>query len=112
MKTRNNMNAAKGRGIKPENPGKTLKRLFSYIVRDYKYHLMVVCVAILFSSLAGVAGNLFLKRLIDDYILPMVGNKGAGFGALFRAICVMAVIYYSGVISTYLYNRIMIGVKQ
>jgi ATP-binding cassette subfamily B protein len=99
-------------GPMPENPGKTLKRLLGYMFRNYKLHLCIVVVAIVLSSLANVAGNLFLKSLIDDYITPMLGSKGANFAPLLKAIGVMALIYYAGVISTYLYNRLMIEVTQ
>jgi ATP-binding cassette subfamily B protein len=99
-------------GPMPENPGKTLKRLLGYMFRNYKLHLCIVVVAIVLSSLANVAGNLFLKSLIDDYITPMLGSKGASFAPLLKAIGVMALIYYAGVISTYLYNRLMIEVTQ
>ena len=57
-----------GRGSR--NPGKTLKRLLAYIWKDYKLHCLVVAVSIAVSSLTGVIGNLFLRSLIDDYILP------------------------------------------
>ncbi|MDO4554789.1 MAG: ABC transporter ATP-binding protein, partial [Lachnospiraceae bacterium] len=100
------------RGPMPKNPGKILKRLMGYMFKDYKIHMLIVVIAILFSSLASVAGNLFLKNLIDDYITPMLGDGGAGFGALLKALGIMAVIYYTGVLSTYLYNRLMIEVSQ
>lgn len=100
------------KGPMPKNPGKTLKRLLGYMFRNYKLHLVVVVIAIFFSSIANVAGNLFLKSLIDDYIMPLLGDNAAGFAPLLKALGIMALIYYSGVISTYLYNRIMIEVTQ
>ena len=52
------------------NPGRTLKRLLAYIWKDYKIHCVAVAVSIAVSALTGVIGNLFLRSLIDDYILP------------------------------------------
>lgn len=100
------------KGPKPKNPGKTLKRLFGYVFREYKLHMAIVLVAIFCSSLANVAGNLFLKSLIDDYITPLLGTNGANFAPLLKAIGIMALIYYTGALSTYLYNRLMIEVTQ
>ena len=100
------------RGPKPKNPGKTLKRLFGYVFREYKLHMAIVLIAIFCSSLANVAGNLFLKSLIDDYITPLLGTNGANFAPLLKAIGIMALIYYTGALSTYLYNRLMIEVTQ
>ena len=100
------------KGPKPKNPGKTLKRLFGYVFREYKLHMAIVLIAIFCSSLANVAGNLFLKSLIDDYITPLLGTNGANFAPLLKAIGIMALIYYTGALSTYLYNRLMIEVTQ
>ena len=48
---------------KAAGQGQTLKRLFSYITRKYKGYFALVLVCILLSSLAGVAGSLFLQVL-------------------------------------------------
>ncbi|PXV89043.1 ATP-binding cassette subfamily B protein [Lachnotalea glycerini] len=97
---------------KSKNAGKTLKRLIVYILKQYKLQFMLVAACIIISSLAGVVGTLFLKNLIDDYILPLLGQSDPNFIPLLRAIMMMAVIYYIGVICTYLYSRIMIQISQ
>ena len=84
------------------NPGKTLKRLLGYIWKYYKMEFMIVLIAIVISSLAGVAGNLFIKNLIDDYITPFLTSADPTFAPLLRALLVMAVIYYAGTAATYL----------
>ena len=91
----------------------TFKRLFSYVFAPYKGRFAVVTIAILLSSVAGVAGSLFLKILIDDHITPMVAQgPGASFAPLIQAIGVMAAIYLAGVIATFLYNYLMIEIAQ
>lgn len=104
-------NSMKGRP-KSKNPGKTLKRLLAYIWKDYKLHCIVVTVSILISSLTGVIGNLFLRNLIDDYILPFLGQSDPSFAPLLKALLIMACIYYIGTASTFLYARIMISITQ
>ena len=94
------------------NPGKTLKRLLGYIWKYYKMEFVIVLIAIVISSLAGVAGNLFIKNLIDDYITPFLTAADPTFAPLLRALLVMAVIYYAGTAATYLYARLMINVTQ
>lgn len=101
-----------GRGKGSENPMKTLKRLLSYVVNHYKFLGLIVLIAIVISSLANVIGTLFLKQLIDDYITPLLNKSNADFAPLLKAIVIMAVIYYVGVISTYIFNRIMILISQ
>ncbi len=91
----------------------TLKRLFTYIFVPYKLRFLVVLCCILVSALASVAGSLFLRLLIDSYIVPMAKNpETASFTPLIRALLVMATIYAAGVIATFMYNRLMITIAQ
>ena len=99
-----------GRGSK--NPRKALGRLLAYIWKDYKIHCIIVAVSIAVSSLTGVLGNLFLQSLIDDYILPFLGQSNPSFAPLLRALTVMACIYYAGTAATFLYARLMIVITQ
>ena len=99
-------------GPKSKNPGKTLRRLLSYIWKDYKVHCVAVAISIVISSLAGVAGNLFLKSLIDEYIAPFLLETNPDFTPLLRALAAMAGIYYIGTFATFLYARIMLSVTQ
>lgn len=90
-----------------------LRRLCKYVIQHYKLSSFLVLVFIVFSSLAGVASSLFLKSLIDDYITPMVMSSDApSFTPLFQVLCMMAGIYLCGVLSTYLYSKILINVAQ
>ena len=54
----------------------TLKRLMSYISKDYKIPFIIVLVLIVIGSIAGTIGSVFLKVLIDKYINPML-KEGA-----------------------------------
>lgn len=101
-----------GSGRKAKDGKKTMKRLLSAIFRDYKLHFFVVLIFIIISSLAGVAGSMFIETLIDDYISPMVKTASRDFTPLLRAIGSMALIYAAGVISIFLYNRIMVVIAQ
>lgn len=101
----------KGRGI--ENPMKVLKRLLSYVLKEYKFLFVIVVICIFISSLSNVAGTLFLRNLIDDYITPLLNKTGvADFGPLLKAILTIASIYLVGVLTNYVFNRIMIVISQ
>ena len=102
-----NMN---GRGSK--NPGKTLMRLLFYVWNYYKVECVFVAIGIAVSSLAAVAGNLFIKNLIDDYIMPFLSENNPSFAPLVRALLIMAGIYYIGTFATFLYARLMVNVTQ
>ena len=100
------------RGVKIENPGKIFKRLMKYVAKNYGAHLAVVAVLILISVLANVQGTMFIQRLIDDYIAPMLVSDTPDFGPLAGAILRVAGFYAVGVAAAYAYNRIMINVTQ
>ena len=95
-----------------KNKKKTVKRLLGYITRGYKKQLVLVIICIILSSIAGVAGSLFLETLIDDYITPLLAVENPIFTGLLKAIGIMILIYLVGIVSTYLYNRAMVMVSQ
>ena len=95
-----------------ENPGKVFKRLMAYIFKNYGIHFIFVLVCIVLSVVASIQGTLFMQRLIDDYIMPMIGQKTPDFSNLFREIVRVAGFYLVGVAATYAYNRIMVTITQ
>ena len=99
-------------GPKSKDPKKTLKRLLAFIMKRYKYRYMIVMVCIAISSIVYVIGTLFMKALIDDYILPMVDGSVQSFQPLIRALLFMASIYGIGIVSNFVYNMIMMFVSQ
>lgn len=95
-----------------EHPWKVLARLFSTVLHRYKVHCLFVLLFILGSTAANVAGNLFLKTLIDDYIVPYLGQQTPNFTPLLLTLCKMGVLFLAGALCTLLYNRIMVYVSQ
>lgn len=100
------------KGKKIENPGKVFKRLMGYVAKSYAPHLIIVAVLILVSVLANVQGTMFIQRLIDDYITPMLTSDVQDFQPLAMAILRVAGFYAIGVAAAYTYNRLMINVTQ
>lgn len=97
---------------KVKNPGKLLLRLMKYLMKSYGIHLVVVAVCIFASVLANVQGTMFMKNLIDDYIVPMLGKKSPDFTPLLHAILKVGLFYVIGILSTFAYSRIMVYVTQ
>ena len=97
---------------KPQIDHKTTKRLFAYIISDYKLKFFAVFLCIIVSSVAFVSGAAFLKTVIDDYIEPMLLSGSRDFSGLLKACGFMCIIYAAGVITTFLYNRIMASISQ
>ena len=95
---------------KPKDTKKTLLRILRYF-NDYRWQLLLVCLLVILSSAAGVVGTYFLKPIIDDFIVPLIGAENPDFSGLLTSIAVLAVIYTVGALSSYLYSRIMITVS-
>ena len=91
---------------------KVLKRLLGYVTKHYKLQLAVVLVSIVISAFVGVIGTQFIKYLIDDFIVPLLGQQNPDFGPLKNIILIMAGIYLAGIVCNYLYNRLMINISQ
>ncbi|OFQ99410.1 ABC transporter ATP-binding protein [Alloscardovia sp. HMSC034E08] len=90
----------------------TLKRLIKELVRGNELRLAVVFICIVIVAVANASMALFVKTLIDNYIVPLVGQTNPDFGPLAQILGVMATIYALGVLSNLLYARILVRVEQ
>ena len=91
---------------------KNLSRLFRIVFKMYPFHLIAVVILVVLSSIANIQGTMFMQPLINDYILPMVRNHSTDFDPLLEAILKVARFYVIGIISTYIYNLLMVFVAQ
>ena len=106
----NKMKMAQGIKKQPIKKG-TITRLFKYIFK-YKITIFIVISCIIINSVAEVYGQLFLKTLIDKYIVPLVNSSHPNFTPLINALLMMAGIYLMAIITMYIYNRLMVNITQ
>ena len=97
---------------KVENPGKLLKRIMDEVFRHYLPHCILVLVCIVVSALANVQASLFLKTLMDDYIVPMTQQQDPDFAPLAAALLRVGIIYVIGILAAWGNARIMVNVTQ
>ncbi len=90
---------------------KTVGRLMGYL-GHYKVRIILVIVCIILSSIASVVPSLFLQRLIDDYITPLLLDANPVYTGLIKALVGVGCIYAVGVISNLVYNRTMARVSH
>ena len=95
----------------PAHAKGSLKRVFRLVWKTYKWQCVAVFVLIIFSALAGVYGSTFQRTLIDDYILPLMKQPHPDFTPLAVAILQLAGIYLAGIVSTYVWNRLMVTIS-
>ena len=98
--------------LEGKNTLKILKRLIGVILKNYTPHCIIVLICIFGSAFVNVKGTLFMQTLIDDYIVPMIGQSNPDFGPLAKAIFKLALFFISGALMTFAYNRIMVNVSQ
>ncbi|WP_455539291.1 ABC transporter ATP-binding protein [Terrisporobacter sp.] len=103
----------KSQNKKPNQPSsKVMKRLMGIILKNYTPHCIMVLLFIFGSAFANVKGTLFMQKLIDDYIIPMMHQSSPNFGPLIKALINLAMFYVAGALMVYAYNRIMVNVSQ
>lgn len=102
------------RGPKPQikNPGKLIRRLLQFIMSRYGAQYVIVIICIFISVLCNTRGTMFMKSLIDDYIVPMVNSGNRDFSGLAKAIFEVGGFYAMGIVATYAYNKILIYISQ
>ena len=93
-----------------KKPTNGLSRIISLAIKNYKLSCLFILIFILVSCFANVYGSTFLKDLIDVYIVPMLSQEVPNFGPLIQALLTLALIYLTGILCTYLYNRILLNV--
>lgn len=91
----------------------TFLRLLSYLFRYYKIRLLLVMICIVISSCASAIATIFLQKLIDECITPGVSQgMEAVIGKLTSILTTMAIVYILGVISSFIYTRMMAIITQ
>lgn len=103
------------RSIKNMDIG-SLKRVLAYVMKSYGAAFAIVVVCIFITAGTTLYGTLFMKQLVDGYIIPLTEQKAAGlepdFVPLAHAIIKLACIYAVGIVTAYTYNRIMVNITQ
>lgn len=102
----------KQRGKTSTSPWKLLKRLMGILMKHYGVQIIFVAICIVITVLANVQGTMFIQRLIDDYIVPMLKAETPDFQPLLHAMLRVALFYAIGIAAAYTYNRIMVNVTQ
>ncbi|MBO5343709.1 MAG: ABC transporter ATP-binding protein [Ruminococcus sp.] len=94
---------------KPKNVKAIIKRIFSYMY-GFRIHFVLVVTGVIFSALAGIAGNALLTPLINNIEDAIATGKWdkSGFIAI---LAVMAAVYAAGALFALLYQRMMMKIS-
>ncbi|MBR3325445.1 MAG: ABC transporter ATP-binding protein [Clostridia bacterium] len=97
---------------RPQVSGKTVKRLFKIIFKNYKKLIPIVIICIVISSIVSVSAPLFTEILIDDYIVPLMTIDNPTFDGLNTLILIMAGTFLLGVLTSFIYSRLMVNISE
>lgn len=86
---------------------KVLGRLLKLVLTTSPWMLVVSIITIILTAASAVIGSLFIERLIDTYVTPLLHEKVPNYGPLLNAILVMFGIYAIGFLSNYLFSMLM-----
>ena len=86
---------------------KILGRLLKLVLTTSPWMLVVSIITIILAAASAVIGSLFIERLIDTYVTPLLHEKVPNYGPLLNAILVMFGIYAIGFLSNYLFSMLM-----
>lgn len=95
----------------PENKA-AAKKLFSFIFKRHKFKLLGVAIMVIISSLATISVSLFMRFLIDDYIMPLVNSSNPDFSNLLSMLIKMGIFLGIGVICSFTYSRLMVAISE
>ena len=96
---------------KARDSKKTLLRMLSYL-KGYIGILLIVMLCIVLGAVAQTASSTALGNLVDDFILPMVGEGSTDFGPLWNFLVKLACIFIIGMLASFFQSYLMVGVTQ
>lgn len=101
------------KGMKPQIKKGTFKRVLSYVRKDYIGSMVAVSLCIIAASVSSVFSTVFLRRLLDNVIVP---GMTLGIDAVIRdltgILLTMGIVYSLSIFAAFLRGRIMANVTQ
>ena len=95
------------RTARANDVGGTIKRTLRYLSKGNEGKLFMIVFCILLSALTGVISSYFFTPIINDYVVPYIGSKDPDLSGFLGMLGVMAVVYLTGVISSYVYRKLI-----
>ena len=102
----------RGMGEKPQNTGKTFKRILSYFAPN-RMTLVFIFLLVFLSSGASIFGTYMLQPIINTLADALkLGNFDGVMSTIAKYLTIMAAVYICGVVAQYVYQRLMLKFSQ
>ncbi len=89
-----------------------LMRLMRFVLRNYRISWGVVILCIIVSAVASLVSTLFIRSLIDDYVIPLTQVENPEYASLAQTLFKLALVLLLGVVCNYAYNLVMVFVSN
>ena len=108
------MGRNRGMGPRPklEHPFKIFFRLIKYSYGRYPVPSIIVFLCIIISQVGMLSGMLALRSLIDDYIVPLIGQTDPDYSGLVKMLVKLGIVFAIAGAATFTQNKIMVYVAQ
>jgi len=84
----------------------TVARIFKYLSK-YRLAMITVFVCIIIGSLTNVASSYFFAPIIDDHIVPYIGQQDSDLTQFISMLTFMSLIYLTGITASYIWRKLM-----
>lgn len=95
---------------RPKNTKAAIGRIFSYM-SGYRMKMVLVVIGIILFAGTNIMGTYLLKPIINEYIVPFIGQQEVDFSGFIGILMLMGAGYLVGVLGMYMYQRIMVTVS-
>ena len=95
------------RTAKANDVSGTIRRVLSYLASGNKGKLVLIVLCIILSALTGVVSSYFFTPIINDYVVPYIGSSNPDLNGFVSMLVVMGLVYTVGVISSYVYRKLI-----
>ena len=95
---------------RPRNTKAAIGRIFSYM-SGYRMKMVLVVIGIVLFAGTNIMGTYLLKPIINEYIVPFIGQQDVDFSGFIGILMLMGAGYLVGVLGMYMYQRIMVTVS-
>ena len=99
-------------GPKAKDIKGSLGRLIKFLITDYKKHLLLVLVCLVFGTIALSTTSIFIKNLVEIVECGLAEGYGAIKSDLYALIIIMIITALVGIIATTIRERTMATVTQ
>ena len=78
--------------------GRVLGRVLGYMLKKYWFPFLLVVICIVVTAISTLQGVLFMQKLYDDYIAPLLQSQTPDFSNLASALFQVGIVYAIGIV--------------